>query len=501
MNNPNNLFNMMQTGGLTSTAGGTALARVLQRQSDVKKLERQQRAEARRQKRGSLFGSIGSLAGGLLGAALTPFTGGASLALAAGLGAGLGRRAGEGLGAGKSRKYDREGTVFGQQAFRDVEQASRDYTRGMGERALTSGLQTALSAYLNPTGMYGKVQGKLRKPTGFDVNPAFSMPSSYGAEIAGDIDMTASNAEMANLLEEQVAGEPIVMGLTDRYSDNLQIKRQPISKFKPNVNMPSKNLIGMAKDFASKNLYSNRGNEIKRGLARLYGMGGDEFATRTTARGLMDNPFLQLEEADSLYDLYETDSSPSVQDAMMALSGKVNQYNNPLGFQDGGYTAKAILQEAGFAPSEKQLGMFKQFDPGEIERAKERTEQGLLSMTGGMGLSSMGGGFGARQRATTSAIGAGQDLIGETAEQAQRDFESQTLGTMADLVTQDVEFKTLAPSQQSFEQLYGASPDDQTQIDEVNQFLQTYQGVDEININGNLHQWNPYSNPPAYRPV
>jgi cell division protein FtsX len=72
---------------------------------------------------------------------------------------------------------------------------------------------------------------------------------------------------------------------------------------------------------------------------------------------------------------------------------------------------------------------------------------------------------------------------------------------MADLVTQEVEFKTLAPSQQSFEQLYGVSPDNQTQIDEVNQFLQTYQGVDEININGNLHQWNPYSNPPAYRPV
>mgnify|MGYP003132188007 CR=1 FL=1 len=440
MNNPNNLFNMMQTGGLTSTAGGTALARALQRQSDVKKLERQQRAEAKRQKRGGLFGSIGSLAGGLLGAALAPVTGGVSLALASGLGAGLGRRVGEGLGAGKSRKYDREGTVFGQQAFRDVEQASRDYTRGMGERALTSGLQTALSAYLNPTGMYGKVQGKLRKPTGFDVNPAFSMPSSYGAEIAGDIDMTASNAEMANLLEEQVAGEPIVMGLTDRYSDNLQIKRQPISKFKPNVNMPSKNLIGMVKDFASKNLYSNRGNEIKRGLARLYGMGGDEFATRTTARGRMDNPFLQLEEADSLYDLYETDSSPSVQDAMMALSGKVNQYNSPLGFQDGGYTAERILQESGFEPTEEQLGMFQQFDPGDIERAKERTEQSLLSMTGGMGLSSMGGGFGARQRAATSAIGRGEDLIGDVAEQTQKGYESQVFGTMADLIASGAEF-------------------------------------------------------------
>ena len=457
MNNPNNLFNMMQTGGLTSTAGGTALARAFQRKRDIERLEEIQRKEAERQKKGSLFGSIGSLAGGLLGAALSPFTGGLSLALASGLGAGLGKRAGEGLGAGKSREYDREGTVFGQQAFRDIEQASRDYTRGMGERALTSGLQTALSAYLNPTGMYGKAQGKLRKPTGFDVNPAFSMPSSYGAEIAGDIDMTASNAEMASLLEDQVAGEPIVMGLTDRYSDNLQIKRQPISKFKPNVNMPSKNLIGMVKDFASKNLYGNRGNEIKRGLARSFNIGGDEFATRTTARGRMDNPFLQLEEADSLYDLYETDSSPSVQDAMVALSGKVNQYNSPLGFQDGGYTAERVLQEAGFQPTEEQLGLFQQFDPGSIQRAKESTEQSLLSMTGGMGLSSMGGGFGARQRAATSAIGAGRDLIGETAEQAQRDFESKTLGTAADLIAGGAEFD---PYLRPFEIPEGVDPED-----------------------------------------
>ena len=49
MNNPNNLLSMMQTGGLTSTAGGAAFARVMQRQSDMKKLERQQRKEARRQ--------------------------------------------------------------------------------------------------------------------------------------------------------------------------------------------------------------------------------------------------------------------------------------------------------------------------------------------------------------------------------------------------------------------------------------------------------------------
>ena len=90
MNKSNNLFSMMQTGGLTSTSGGAALARALQRQGDIKKLERQARKEARRQKKGRLFGSIGSLAGGLLAATLAPVTGGLSLALASGAGAALG---------------------------------------------------------------------------------------------------------------------------------------------------------------------------------------------------------------------------------------------------------------------------------------------------------------------------------------------------------------------------------------------------------------------------
>ena len=67
MNNPNNLFNMMQTGGLTGTAGGTALARALQMRSDRRRLESQQRAEVKRQKRGRLFGSIAGLAGQGLG--------------------------------------------------------------------------------------------------------------------------------------------------------------------------------------------------------------------------------------------------------------------------------------------------------------------------------------------------------------------------------------------------------------------------------------------------
>jgi len=468
MKNQNNLLNMMQTGGLTSTSGGAALARALQRQGDIKKLERQKRKEARRQKKGRLFGSIGSIAGSLLGAALAPVTGGTSLAIGAGLGSGIGRRVGEGLGAGKTKQYDRSGTVYGQQAFRDVEQASRDYTRGMGERALASGAQTALSAYLNPTGMYGKVQGKLLKPTGFDVNPAFSMPSSYGAELAGDIDMTASNAEMASLLGDQIAVAPDDMGILSGYANDIR----KLKGTDPNFELPSSNLLGKI---------INYGDNLKTSLS-------DKFK------------------------IYKKEE-PSVQASLLGLNDKINQYNNVPSFQNGGllgyrkgayvgggdedygdagtggsevitppdadapasgfagtgsplgndtgmspvanatssspiggdsYSASGILGEAGFEPTAEQLALFQQFDPSVINRAKQQSEQGLLSMTGGMGLSSVGGGFGARQRAGSEAVETAGERIGDVAEQAQTDYESQVLGTMANLVAGGAEFGSKA---------------------------------------------------------
>ena len=352
MNNPNNLFNMMQTGGLTSSAGGSALARALQMQSDRKRLEEQQRKEAKRQKRGGLFGSLGSLAGGLLGAALAPATGGLSLALAAGLGSAAGKRIGEGLGAGKSRKYDREGTVFGQKSFRDVEQASRDYTRGMGERALLSGLQTALTAGFAPGGgIYGKVGGKLR-----------TLPVTGGVA-----PVAASVADTSSLFSD--------LGASPQSSSLFSI---PESSFVP--------------------------------------------------AGYGSSPVSNF-----------TGGSPQI------------GYNQPLldffedggytGYQTGGFTARDVLQQQGLKPTSQQLKLFQQFDPTQIQQAKTDAEQSLMSMTGGMGLSSMGGGFGARQRATTSAIGRGEDLIGDTITQEQKAFESQTLGTAADLIAGGAEIE------------------------------------------------------------
>ena len=160
MGKSGSLMEMMQTGGQPSR-GAAMLARSRQRQSDIKKLEDQQRAEAERQKRGGLFGSIGGLAGGLIGAALAPVTGGASLAIASGLGTALGKGLGEKFGAGKAVDYDSSGTVFAQQAFRDVDEASEDFNKGILGRAGAAGLKAGLTAGLTPGGgIYGTARAK-----------------------------------------------------------------------------------------------------------------------------------------------------------------------------------------------------------------------------------------------------------------------------------------------------------------------------------------------------
>ena len=428
MNNPNNLLNMMQTGGQASSAGGTSLIRALQRRSDMKKLERQQRKEARRQKRGGLFGSLGSLAGGLLGAALAPATAGASLALFSGIGSAAGKRVGEGLGAGKSKSYDSSGTVYGQQSFRDIDQASSDYNRGMGERALVAGAQTALTAGLSPSGgIYGKVGGKLRTLPGSG--------SAVGAVTSSAIPTASTKGleSMESFLSQvDTSGNPVPL---------------PFGS-KPN-------LVGSS--------FSTSPN----------------FSTASTS------------STDSYFD-------PS------SLSAYLSNYEDGglAGYQTGGFTASSILNQQGLDPTQDQLMQFQAFDPTQIQQAKTGAEQSLMSMTGGMGLSSAGGGFGAKQRAATSAIGAGQDLVGDTTEQAQKSFESQTLGTAADLVNQEVEFKDLAANQQDSGQLYGVNTNNEEDMQKLNEMLQTKVfGLNEVTISGNLHIWDDSLNPPQYRPA
>lgn len=164
LGNKTNLLSMMQEGGMAPRLlGDVTLARALQRRSDSEKLEDYQRKEAERQKRGRLFGGIGGLAGGLLGAALAPATGGASLALLSGLGTALGKGVGTKLGAGDATDVDTTGTVYGQELFRDVERAGEEFDSKILEDALVSGAKAGLTAGFSPSGsIYGKAGGKFR---------------------------------------------------------------------------------------------------------------------------------------------------------------------------------------------------------------------------------------------------------------------------------------------------------------------------------------------------
>ena len=143
-----NLMTMMQQGGQTSR-GAAILARSRQARADQDRLEEIQGEEAKRQGRGSLFGKGLGLLGGLAGAAIGGPAGAA-------IGTSLGKGFGERLGAGRARDYDTSGTVFGQRAFRGVDDASDEFNQGILGRAGMAGLQAGLTAGLTPGGgIYG----------------------------------------------------------------------------------------------------------------------------------------------------------------------------------------------------------------------------------------------------------------------------------------------------------------------------------------------------------
>ena len=160
MGNSSNLMQMYQTGGnipssykksfsLTATPGGATLARAMQRQSDRKRLEEIQKEEAERQKKGGFFGSLAGTGLALIGGAIAGPVG-------AGIGKAIGTGLGQRFGAGEAVDYDTSDTVFAQQSFRDVDEASEDFNQGILGRSLLEGAKTGLTAGLTPGGgIYG----------------------------------------------------------------------------------------------------------------------------------------------------------------------------------------------------------------------------------------------------------------------------------------------------------------------------------------------------------
>ena len=150
MGKSGSLMEMMQTGGQPSS-GAAMLARSRQRQSDTKRLEEIQREEAERQKKGGFFGNLVGTGLALVGGAVAGPVG-------AGIGKAIGTGLGQKFGAGKPVDYDTGDTVFAQQAFRDVDEASEDFNQGILSRSILEGAKTGLTAGLTPGGgIYGSL--------------------------------------------------------------------------------------------------------------------------------------------------------------------------------------------------------------------------------------------------------------------------------------------------------------------------------------------------------
>tara|TARA_A100001201_G_scaffold71901_1_gene65720 strand:- start:167 stop:1930 length:1764 start_codon:yes stop_codon:yes gene_type:complete len=522
MGKTSSMMDMMQEGGLTPmssyqrsftrprTPGAALLARALQGQKDRRLLEDYQRAEAERQRKGGLFGSIGGLAGGLLGAALAPVTGGASLALASGLGTALGRRAGEGLGAGKSRSVDRTGTVFGQQSFRDVEQASRDFTRGMGERALLSGLQAAATSVFSPGGgIYGATgraaeAGKLGT-IGTRLREGASAIGKTGARLglgSGKALTTASGELLSSGLPANIAGSALADTVLNLPAGKSFGGSLPISEADMTMDVSLLGDVAVPDFDASLPDFSDLPQApsvsemaYRRSLPDAVSLGEenallDAARTAQAAQATAEEAsrsagsligYLERQELGPLADSLRMAPAPSMDPSLTEV---VSPYFNlpmapnrapsmasvgvgPLtvlggspaygfedggliGMQTGGLTAEQILREQGLTADDKQLALFQEFDPTGIQSATQATGESLLGMTGGQGLASAGSGFGSQQRAVSQAVGqAQQDLEGQIGAE-QKAFESQTLGTAADIVAGGGEFGTYGGSGTAF---------------------------------------------------
>ena len=330
-------FGKPQPFGKPKTRGAALLARALQKQDDLGLLEDYQRAEAERQKKGGLFGSIASTAGGLLGAAIGGPAGAA-------IGAGLGKGFGEKLGAGKAEDYDASGTVFSQQSFRDVDEASEEFNEGMLGRSLLSGAVAGATAGLTPGGgIYGQY------------NPLTS---------------TGQQGIKAGLQGLGVTGYTPTQSLTS---------------------------FGRAQYEGGTGGLAGTGNLTLLDKARRYLFGGR-----------------------SLYNLED---------------------GGYIGMQNGGFTAEEVLRRQGLEATPEQLALFESFDPSGVGKARQELGQGLLGMTSGQGISSGGGGFGAQQSSISEAVEKSQKSLEDQIQDEQTAFESKTLGTAADIVAGDGEFK------------------------------------------------------------
>ena len=509
MGKSNTLLQMMQTGGnipsaykksfsLTATPGGATLAKALQQRKDADTLEDYQREEAERQKRGALFGGVLKTGFGLLGSAIAGPVG-------AGFGTAFGSRIGEGIGAGKSREYDSSGTVFGQQDFRDVEQASRDYTRGMGERAVVSGLKAGLTAGFSPGGgIYGEAA---RRAGG--LRPTLAGAVGYGGASLPSAPQIADTGIMDSILNATpstpvpTAFNPpdtslvsMPLGLTEQplmFQDGGKVQRGALmqafkeadknrdaimasakerilgdetQQYSPESaqHLKKAGLLGMTKRMSKEDLedraFLREQIKSREGLDDMMfdfdptlGIGDVAVTQSLAPKGLRmsDNPLtsdISSLRAISTFNPPEgstLDSPRFLRSVLSSLSGMEDGGLIEYGYGGSGGNIEQILKDAGITATSQQLALFEQFDPTSLNRMAEGLQDSLLSGTQQAQQAQAGTGFagsGAVQQAQVEQREMAGEQMAKATEDASKAFASDTLGEAASMIGQGAEFGT-----------------------------------------------------------
>ena len=348
MGNSSNLMQMYQTGGQTSR-GAARLAQATQRQSDIKRLEQIQRQEAKRQQRGGLFGSIGQKGLGIVGSIVAGPAGAA-------IGSALGKRLGEGIGSGKSRQYDRSGTIFAQQDFRDVNQASKDFNEGMGQRAVAAGFDAGLQALTAPGGgIYGAAARK-----------AGGLQSSL-ADLAGFGGAPLPVAPSVERIVQEGAsfGDPSLF--SDKIFDPSSVF--PASTYNPMAS-PADTLLG-ASDYVPETFSLTQATPTfyeDGGLVEYqYGGGVGDIQQILQDAGIQANTN-QL----ALFEQFDPSSlnelASGLQSSLLSGTKQIQTQQAGTGFSGSGVTQEAQKEQ-------REIAM------GQLETAQERAARGFESQT------------------------------------------------------------------------------------------------------------------------
>tara|TARA_R100000654_G_scaffold4442_1_gene13182 strand:- start:4351 stop:6225 length:1875 start_codon:yes stop_codon:yes gene_type:complete len=511
MGKSSNLMAMMQKGGPTSR-GAALLKRAIQGTSDQDRLEEIQGEEAKRQGRGKLFGSALGLGGGLLAAALAPATGGLSL-LAPAIGTALGKGVGELLGAGRARDYDTSGTVFGQRAFRGVDEASDEFNQGILGRAGMAGLKAGVTAGLSPGGgIYGKVAGKLRPDqlAGVGMESASAVASQAVDPYAQFGDFTTAtlpkssiaqttsgfapkldtsgvfdasqqfNQTALNIAQQEAAG-------SKAYVDTLQRLSSPEGRAElgliqesfdptPDINLIEALGVSIPQASRSVDLSNNFFNPVSfedtlAASDRLGAMNRELDALRS----LQESRESLSRSADLQSRLLDYLQSSQSQPIVTREGGGLIEYQ----YGGGVGSVDSVLKDAGILATPEQLALFQQFDPSQLNQLAQSMQQSLIQGTQETDRQMAESGFtesGAIEQAQAQQREMAQDQFEQAEESAQSGFVSDTLAQAADDVRSGVEFNTYVPYE-------AVTPVEGSELPTV------YQG-DNISFQGTRYRWD-----------